>query len=119
MAVFQVDDRRRLRQQRLQVCRRARRDQHGEDHTRQRGVEPRLVKDEPEHDAADGVRQRAVHARAVEHDQQTGHRAAGNQVRRVDLAGIEQRDDHDRHDVVDDDRRRQEHAQLDGNAIAE
>ena len=118
VVVLQVDHRRRLCQQRVQVGRRARGDDHGQDHTRQCGMQSGLVKKEPEDDAADRVRQSGVNAGSVEYNQQRGHYTGGYQITHVDRASVKQRDNCNRHDVVDDDCRSQEYAQLDRDAVA-
>ena len=68
--IFLVDHRRCLGQQRFQIRRRASRYEHRQDHARQRGMQSGLVKEEPEQDPADRIRKCAIHAGAVEHDEQ-------------------------------------------------
>jgi hypothetical protein len=61
----------------------------------------------------------ALHARAAE-DQQAGERGAGDgEGCRREVVGVEQRDDHDRTNIVQDGERHQEHLEPHGHAVAE
>ncbi len=77
-----------------------------------------LVQEEPQNDAADRIWKRTVYADPVEHHQQHHHRDAQDQINRADLAAVEQRDNDNCHDIVDDDSRGKEHAQLNRDTIA-
>ena len=97
----------------MQIGWRARGDEHREEHARERGVQAGLVQEEPEADAAHRVRQHRVHTGPIEQYEEQGERTGGDETRDVDRRRVEERDDGDCHDVVDDDRCRQEHAQFD------
>lgn len=119
MIVLSIDHRRCLGQEHLQICGRTRWDEDRQDHPRKRGVQPGLVKEEPEDDAQERVRERPVDAHPVERDQHDCRNRSRDQVRCGDRFGVKERDDEDRHDVVDDDGRRQKDAQLDRHARAQ
>ena len=90
------DDGARLRHQGSQVGRRPRRNEEREYHAGQRGVEAARVDERPERDAEQDVRRAAVDARPVQKRERHDHRGGRGKVARMDLAGVEQRDDDDR-----------------------
>ena len=109
----------RLRHQRIEIGRRPRGDEERKQHAGERGVQPARVHAGPERDAEKAVGHRAIHARAIEQREQHDDGRGARQVRPLQRARIEQRDDHDGADVVDDRRRSEEHAQLHRHALAE
>ena len=108
-----VQDRGRLRHQRLEVGRRPCRDEEREEHPRERRVQPALVDEEPERDAEERIGGQPVDPPVVQ-EHEAGDDGRGRRERAdVQRVGIEQRDHDDRADVVDDRRRGQEDAELD------
>ena len=75
--------------------------------------------DEPEDNSANSAGKAPVYAGAIQREEHRRDGAAGEKVVGVNLAAVTQRDDDDRHDVVDDDRGGKEHAQFDRQVIAE
>jgi hypothetical protein len=57
--------------------------------------------------------------RSIQRDQHGGHGSTCNQIAHVNLAGVKQCDDRNRHNVVDDNRRGEEYAQLNRYAVTE
>ena len=82
-------------------------------------MQSRLVQGEPERDAEHGVRHRAVDVRAVHEHERPRERRRRDQPGDVDRVGVEERDHHDRHEIVGDHRGREEDAKLHRDTVPE
>ena len=96
-----------LRHKGGQVGRRPRRNEQRQYHAGKRSVEATRVDKRPQRDAQQDVRREKVNSRPAQQRQRNDR---GRQGSRMDIAGVEHSDDHDRTDVVNDGRRGEEDA---------
>ena len=112
-------DRLGLYRERFEIRRWPRRDERGQDHAGEGGMQAAGVHADPERYAQQHVGRGAIDAGAVQQHECSGERDGRGQIAGLQVAGIEHGDDDDGADVIDDGGRGQEDAQLDRDARAQ